>query len=89
MIPHLFAGIGRRIALWAALGAAILVAVRALILHGRHQAKAELAIRQADARIRAMNTARETRNDVQDADRADLERRAERWMRDARPPSSK
>lgn len=89
LITTFFAGIGRRVALWAALAAAIGVAVWVLIRRGRLEAEAELAIRQADARIRAMQTARETRHEVRNADRADLDRRADRWMRDGPPPPSK
>jgi len=75
-------GLGRRAALWSALAAAIVVAVWSLIRHGRHQAEADLAIRKADARIRAMQTARETRHEIRNTDRADLDCRADRWMRD-------
>ena len=75
-------GLGRRAALWLALIAAIVVAAWSLIRHGRHQANADLAIRQADARVRAMQTSKETRHEVQNADRADLDERSDRWMRD-------
>ena len=75
-------GLGRRAALWSALAFAIVVAAWSLIRHGRHQAEADLAIRQADARVRAMQTSKETRHEVQNADRADLDDRADRWMRD-------
>lgn len=78
----ILSGIGRRVSLWAALTAAIAVALWILLRRGRREAEAELAIRQADARIRSMQTSRETRHDVQNADRADLEQRADRWMRD-------
>lgn len=74
--------LGRRVALWGALAAAAGFAIWVLIRHGRHQAEAELAIRQADARIRAMQTAREVRHEIHNTDRVDLERRADRWMRD-------
>jgi hypothetical protein len=89
LFTSLLSGIGRRAALWASLAAAICIAVWILIRRGRLEAEAELAIRQADARIRAMQTARETRHEVQNADRADLDRRADRWMRDGPPPPSK
>jgi len=78
----LLSGIGRRVSLWAGLTAAIVVAFWILLRRGRHEAAAELAFRQADARIRSMQTSRETRHDVQNADRTDLEHRADRWMRD-------
>lgn len=89
LLTTLFSGVGRRVALWGALAAAISVAVWVLIRRGRLAAEAEMAIRQADARIRAMQTARETRNEVRKTDRADLDRRADRWMRDRPPPPSK
>jgi hypothetical protein len=82
MITTFFAGIGRRVALWAGLAGAIAIAVWVLIRQGRLQAEAELAIRRADARIRSMHAAKETRHEVRNADRADLDRRADRWMRD-------
>lgn len=82
MITTLFAGLGRRLALWGALACAIVIAVRVLIRRGRLEAEAELAIRQAEARIRDMKVAKETRHELRNADRADLDRRADRWMRD-------
>jgi len=75
-------GLGRRAALWGALAGALAIAVWVLIRQGRHQAEADLAIRRADARVRAMLTSKETRHEVRNADRADLDRRADRWMRD-------
>ena len=42
----------------------------------------ELERRRANARIRALQTSKDIHHDVQNADRADLERRADRWMRD-------
>jgi hypothetical protein len=65
-----------------AIAAAVGFAIWALIRHGRHQANADLAIRKADARVRAMQRSKETRHEVRNAERADLERRANRWMRD-------
>jgi hypothetical protein len=81
-ITMALSGLGRRAAFWGALAAAIGFAIWALIRHGRHQAEADLAIRKADARIRAMQTAKETRHEIRNADRADLDVRAYRWMRD-------
>ena len=89
LLTQFLSGIGRRAALWAGLVAAIGFAIWALIRRGRLEAEAELAIRRADARIRAMQTSKETRHEVNTADRADLERRADRWMRDGPPPPSK
>lgn len=89
LLTSFFSGIGRRVALWAALAAAILIAMWTLVRRGRLEAEADLAIRRADARIRSMRTAKETRHEVRNADRADLDRRADRWMRDGPPPPSR
>ncbi|WP_296939616.1 hypothetical protein [uncultured Marivita sp.] len=81
-LTMLFAGLGRRFAYWGAIVAAVGVAVWILLRQGKHAAEADLAIRRADARVRALQTSKEIRHDLQNADRADLERRADRWMRD-------
>jgi hypothetical protein len=78
-ITMALSGLGRRTAFWGALAAALGFAILALIRHGRHQAEADLAIRRADARVRAMQTSKETRHEVRNADLGD---RADRWMRD-------
>jgi len=82
ILTTLFAGLGRRVAYWGAIVAAMGIAVWILIRQGRLAAEAELAIRRADARVRALQTSKDIRHDVQNSDRADLERRANRWMRD-------
>jgi hypothetical protein len=82
ILTMLFAGLGRRFAYWGAIVAAVGVAVWILLRQGKHAAEAEIAIRRADARVRALQTSKEIRHDLQNADRADLERRADRWMRD-------
>ena len=82
ILTMLFAGLGRRFAYWCAIVAAMGIAIWLLIRRGRLTAEAELAIRRADARVRALQTSKEIRHEVQNADRADLERRANRWMRD-------
>jgi hypothetical protein len=81
-ITAALAGFGRRAAFCGAIAAAVGFAIWAVIRHGRHQANADLAIRKADARVRAMQRSKETRHEVRNAERADLERRANRWMRD-------
>ena len=53
-----------------------------LLRQGKHAAEADLAIRRADARVRALQTSKEIRHDLQNTDRTNLERRADRWMRD-------
>ena len=82
ILTMLFAGLGRRFAYWGALIAAVCIAVWILLRQGKHAAEADLAIRRADARVRALQTSKEIRHDLQNTDRADLERRADRWMRD-------
>lgn len=82
LLTSLLSGLGRRTALYAALAVAIAIAAWMLIQRGRVAAEADYAIRRADARIRAMQTAREARHEVRTTDRADLDARAERWMRD-------
>ena len=81
-ITTALSGFGRRIAFWGAIAAALGFAIWALIRHGRHQAEADLAIRKAEARVRAMQISKEARYEVRNADRADLDVRADRWMRD-------
>ena len=82
ILTMLFAGLGRRFAYWGAIVAAVGVAVWILLRQGRQAAAANFTIRRADARVRSMQTSKDIRHDVQNADRADLERRADRWMRD-------
>ncbi|WP_146193283.1 hypothetical protein [Salibaculum griseiflavum] len=82
-LTSLLSGWGRCAVLYLALAAALVSTAWLLIRHGRVQAETEFAIRRAEARIRAMQTAKDIRHDVQqNAGRADLERRADRWMRD-------
>lgn len=81
-VTRLAASMGRWAALWAGLAFGLLLALRVAMQKGRHAAQADFAIRRAEARVRALQTSKETRHEVQNTDRADLERRAERWMRD-------
>ena len=82
ILTAIFSGIGRKVALWGAIAVAIGTALWVAFRRGRLEAEAEFVIRRADARIRSLQTAKEVSNDVQSADRADLERRLNRWMRD-------
>lgn len=82
ILTAVFSGIGRKAALWAAIAVAICAALWVAFRRGRLEAEAEFIIRRADARIRALQTAKEVSHEVQNADRADLERRIDRWMRD-------
>ena len=81
-LRRLVTAFGQRVALWAALCLILISALRIAKRQGRHAAEAEFAIRAAEARIRTLQTSKETRHEVQNADRADLERRVDRWMRD-------
>lgn len=71
-----------RLRLILAMVLACAAAIYVLLRQGRHQARAEFAIRQADARIAALQATKEIRNDVQKTNRAHLPERADRWMRD-------
>ena len=82
VVSALLDGFGRRITYWGALITAIGIALWIAFRQGRCAAGADLAMRRAEARIRAMQTSQEIRHEVQNADRADLKRRAERWMHD-------
>lgn len=82
VVRSLLSGLGRRAVLYGALALALLAALWIAVRQGRQAAEAELAIRRADARVRSMQTSKDIRHDVQNADSADLERRADRWMRD-------
>jgi hypothetical protein len=74
--------VGRSLARVATLAAGIAVLVWLALRRGRRDAQAEEALRRANARIIALKTARDIHHDLQDADRDDLQRRADRWMRD-------
>jgi hypothetical protein len=82
MITASLAALGRRIALWGALSLAVVIAVQVMIRHGRRHAEAELAIRRADARIRALRISREVHHDIEALPDAERARRLDRWMRD-------
>lgn len=79
-------GIWSRAGRWAALAGAIVVAVAlavlVLIRRGRREAEADFAVRRADARVRAIQTEREVRRNVESLDSSELGARADRWMRD-------
>lgn len=78
----LLTSLGRRTVLYGAIALAVIVALSIAFRHGRQAAAANFALRRADARVRSMQTSKDTRHDVQNTDRTDLERRAHRWMRD-------
>ena len=82
LVTALLAGLGRRAAFYGAIVFALFAALWIAFRQGRHAAEADLAIRRADARIRALQISKDIRHEVHNADRADLEHRADRWMRD-------
>ena len=82
ILTSLLSSLGWRFAYWGAIVAAMGVAIWILVRQGRLAAEAELAIRRADARVRALQSSKDIRHDLQNTDRTDLERRADRWMRD-------
>jgi hypothetical protein len=77
-----FTRLGRRAAFYSTLALAVLTALGIAIRQGRQAAEANYAIRRADARIRALQTAKDTRHDVETASPAERDRRLARWMRD-------
>jgi hypothetical protein len=81
-ITFLLSKMGKRFAFWGAVSGALIIGAWLLVRRGRIEAEAQIAIRLAEARIRAMQIAREARHEVHNADRDELDRRADRWMRD-------
>lgn len=81
-VRALLSGLGRRAVFVGAIALALITALLIAFRKGRQAAQASYAIRRADARIRTMQTAKELRHDIESSDRADIERRADRWMRD-------
>jgi hypothetical protein len=82
LVTKLLSGLGRRAAFWSMILGAVLVALWIAFRRGRRQGEAEFILRRANARIRSLQTAKEVSDEVQNAARADLERRLDRWMRD-------
>jgi hypothetical protein len=82
ILTAMLSGVGRKAAFWGAITFAIGAALWVAFRRGRLEAEAEFIIRRADARVRSLQTAKEVSNGVENADRADLERRLDRWMRD-------
>ena len=82
ILTAFLSGIGRNLAYWGAIAGAIGAALWVAFRRGRLEAEAEFIIRRAEARVRSLQTAKEVSNEVQNADRTDLERRLDRWMRD-------
>ena len=78
----LLSGLGRLAVFAGAITFALITALWVAIRQGRQAAEANYAIRRADARIRALHTAKDTRHDVETASPAERDRRLARWMRD-------
>ena len=82
ILTAMLSGIGRKAVLWGGIAVAVGAALWVAFRRGRLEAEAMFIIRRADARVRSLQTAKEVTDEVQNADRADLERRIDRWMRD-------
>jgi ABC-type nickel/cobalt efflux system permease component RcnA len=82
VLSVLISSLGRRLSFLAAMLLVIFVALWVAFRRGRHAAEAEYVLRRAEARITTLKSAAETRHDIETADRAELDRRADRWMRD-------
>ena len=82
VFKRLVTAFGRRVALWAALILILVSALRIGTRQGRHAAKAEFAIRTAEARIRALRISREVHHEIEVLPEAERDRRLDRWMRD-------
>jgi hypothetical protein len=80
-ILRIIAALGRRALLWGALLLILLSALRIATRQGRHAAEAEFAVRAAEARIRALRTSREVRDDIEIVPDAKRDRHLSRWMR--------
>ena len=78
----LLTGLGRRAVFAGTIAFALIIALWVAIRQGRQAAEANYAIRRADARIRALHTAKDTRHDVETASSVERDRRLARWMRD-------
>ena len=81
-ISRSIAALGRRTLLWGALLLILLSALRIATRQGRHAARAQIAIRAADARIRALRKAQKVTHEIDSLPDAERDRRLSRWMRD-------
>ena len=79
---HLLSGLGQRAVFAGTIAMALIAALGIAFRQGRRAAEANYVIRRADARIRALHTAKDTRHDVETASPAERDRRLARWMRD-------
>lgn len=85
MLTILTAALGRiwaRMLFYVALAGIGLAALWIVWRDGKAAGQAAYATRRADAKVRSMQTSKETRHEVQNAGDADVARRLDRWMRD-------
>lgn len=71
-----------RLRLWLSLAGAVALAVGLAFLKGRSAGKKAYEDRAKDARLKALQTEKEVRDDVEAASDDDLDRRLSKWMRD-------
>ena len=82
LILSWLAGFARRLNLWAALALAVVAALALALRQGRHAAQAQFAIKQAEARVRALKAAKEISDDIATLPTDERARRLSRWLRD-------
>jgi uncharacterized protein involved in outer membrane biogenesis len=74
--------LGTRLRLGLALAAIAISALWIAFARGRAQARAHLAVKQAEARIRSLTIAKDIRHELEVLPDAERKRRLARWMRD-------
>ena len=79
---RMITAVGQRVVLWAALILILVSALRIATRQGCRAAKADFAIRAAEARIRVLRTSREVHHEIETLPEAERDRRLDRWMRD-------
>lgn len=82
LILSWLAGFARRFRLWAALALAVVAALALALRQGRHAAAAQFAIRQAEAQVRALQTAKEISDEIATLPADERAHRLSRWLRD-------
>ena len=78
----LLSGLGQRTVFAGTIAFALIIALWVAFRKGRQAAQASYAIRRADARVRALHSAKDTRHDVETTSPTERDRRLSRWMRD-------
>jgi len=74
--------LGTRLRLGLALAAITISALWIAFARGRAEARAHLAVKQAEARIRSLTLAKDIRHELEVLPDAERKRRLARWMRD-------